>query len=54
MYILVIEKDYTIKVLCKGNIKSTNLDGVGPADNRPSTDYLYHFVQKKKKEKEKQ
>ena len=25
------------------------LDGVGPVDNRPSTDKLYHFVQKKKK-----
>ena len=23
------------------------LDGVGPVDNRPSTDNLYHFVQKK-------
>ena len=23
------------------------LDGVGPADNRPSTDKLHHFVQKK-------
>ena len=22
------------------------LDGVRPADNRPSTDYLHHFVQK--------
>ena len=21
------------------------LDGVGPVDNRPSTDYLHHFVQ---------
>ena len=24
------------------------LDGVGPVDNRPSTDKLHHFVQKKK------
>ena len=24
------------------------LDGVGPVDNRPSTDMLYHFVKKKK------
>ena len=23
------------------------LDGVGPVDNRPSTDKLHHFVQKK-------
>ena len=27
------------------------LDGVGPVDNRPSTDKLNHFVQKKRKEK---
>ena len=25
------------------------LDGVGPVDNRPSTDKLHHFVQKKRK-----
>ena len=24
------------------------LDGVGPVDNRPSTDKLHHFVRKKK------
>ena len=28
------------------------LDGVGPVDNRPSTDKLNHFVQKKSKEGE--
>ena len=27
------------------------LDGVGPVDNRPSTDKLQHFVRKKKKKK---
>ena len=27
------------------------LDGVGPVDNRPSTDKLHHFVHKKKKKK---
>ena len=27
------------------------LDGVAPVDNRPSTDYLYHFVQKRKRKK---
>ena len=27
------------------------LDGVGPVDNRPATDKLHHFVQKKKKNK---
>ena len=39
------------------NIKQTNielqldhykLDGVGPVDNKPSTDKLHHFVEKKK------
>ena len=29
--------------------KGLKLDGVGPVDNRPSTDKLHHFVQKKKK-----
>ena len=28
---------------------AVKLDGVGPVDNRPSTDKLHHFVQKKKK-----
>ena len=27
------------------------LDGLGPVDNRPSTDKLHHFVRKKKKRK---
>ena len=29
------------------------LDGVGPVDNRPSTDKLHHFVQKIEKKKKK-
>ena len=29
----------------------SELDGVGPVDNRPSTDKLHHFVRKKKKKK---
>ena len=29
------------------------LDGVGPVDNRPSTDKLHHFVRKKKIKKRK-
>ena len=29
------------------------LDGVGPVDNRPSTDKLHHFVRKKKLKKKK-
>jgi hypothetical protein len=28
-------------------------DGVGPVDNRPSTEQLHHFVQFKKKKKKK-
>ena len=27
------------------------LDGVGPIDNRPSTDKLHHFVRKKEEKK---
>ena len=27
------------------------IDGVDPVDNRPSANYLHHFVQKRKKEK---
>ena len=29
------------------NRKQFKLDGVGPVDNRPSTDKLHHFVKKK-------
>ena len=29
-------------------LKVYKLDGVGPVDNRSSTDKLHHFVQKKK------
>jgi hypothetical protein len=32
----------------KNRIGRRKLDGVGPVDNRPSTDKLHHFVQKKK------
>ena len=28
--------------------KKRKLDGVGPVDNRPSTDKIHHFVKKKK------
>ena len=30
-------------------LKVYKLDGVGPVDNRPSTDKLHHFVRKKLK-----
>ena len=37
---------------CFEDIKTLDeLDGVGPVDNRPSTDKLHHFVPKKKKRK---
>ena len=29
------------------NPTKTKLDGVGPVDNRPSTDQLHHFAKKK-------
>ena len=29
------------------SLKKEKLDGVGPIDNRPSSDKLHHFVQKK-------
>ena len=32
-------------------INLTKLDGVGPVDNRPSTDKLQHFVKKKEEKK---
>ena len=32
-------------------LKVGTLDRVGPVNNRPSTDKLYHFVKKKKKKK---
>jgi hypothetical protein len=35
----------------KGGGMLKKLDGVGPVDNRPSTDKLHHFVQKKEEKK---
>ena len=32
-------------------LKVYKLDGIGPVDNRPSTDKLHHFVRRKKKKK---
>jgi hypothetical protein len=32
-------------------LKHVKLDGVGPVDNRPSTDKLHHFVRIKEEEK---
>ena len=33
----------------EGHYSIYKLDGVGPVDNRPSTNKLHHFVQKRKK-----
>ena len=33
-------------------VNMSKLDRVGPVDNRPSTDKLHHFVQKKEEKKE--
>ena len=32
------------KIYVRYNVNLTKLDGVGPVDNRPSTDQLHHFV----------
>ena len=43
---------YKVKSVSECDGSSNNkLDGVGPVDNRPSTDKLHHFVQKKEEEK---
>ena len=40
-------------VICSSSSKYVwKLDGVGPIDNRPSTDKLHHFVKSIRKEKE--
>ena len=41
LYVFLVMSTFTILVRRK-------LDGVGPVDNRPSTDKLHHFVRKKK------
>ena len=33
--------------VCFGCVRFKKLDGVGPIDNRPSTDKLHHLVKKK-------
>ena len=41
------------RIILKYAIVNYRLDGVGPVDNRPSTDKPHHFVKKKKKKKRK-
>ena len=33
------------------SLRGVKIDGVGPVDNRPSTNKLHHFVRKKTKKK---
>ena len=43
------KKKVLSKYICPLGLSIKELDGVGPVDNRPSTDKLHHFVKKKKK-----
>ena len=45
----------TVPIVHSSTVKLcySKLDGVGPLDNRPSTNKLHHFVQKKEKKEEK-
>ena len=45
--VLTMSKVKLLLFLCKGFLY-LKLDGVGPVDNRPSTDQLHHFVQQDK------
>ena len=42
---------YLTKYILLLVVTKIKLDGVGLVDNRPSTAWLHHFVQKKKKKK---
>ena len=46
-----LNHSYTVKTNnpYKKTLYLKELDGVGPVDNRPSTDKLHHFVRKKNK-----
>ena len=52
-YHIYVENDlfivYALKEIFQKVYLWVKLDGVGPVDNRPSTDKRHHFVQKKKK-----
>ena len=50
---IVIARWYLYSNGIVNNDINMKLDGVGPVDNRPSSDKLHHFVQKKKKKKKK-
>ena len=54
LFPLKVQVVFDIQMLQKANIIwyatssiEKKLDGVGPVDNRPSTDKLHHFVRKK-------
>ena len=41
----------SFSLLWQIKVTVSKLDGVGPIDKRPSTDWLHHFVRKKEEEK---
>ena len=47
MFKVLIQKKTTIQKETISEVANYKLDGVGPVDNKPSTDKLHHFVQKK-------
>ena len=53
MYLNVSGAEKIILYISTRSTFTQKLDGVGPVDNRLSTEYLYHFVQKKKKKRKK-
>ena len=46
--VVTVETVVTKNLFQKKTFFSFKLDGVGPVDNRPSTDKLQHFVKKKR------
>ena len=49
LLLLSLERFSVSRMHCQILQSLTKLDGVGPVDNRPYTDKLYHFVRKKNK-----
>ena len=50
---MFIEQLFLNRVLLRSKGWVKKLDGLGPVDNRPSTDKLHHFVQKTKQKNKK-
>ena len=54
IFLVLIEKyPFFLDLLFYSVLNSRKLDGVGPVDNRPSTDKLHHCVKNKNKNKQK-